>query len=95
MLIKLSRWSHVSRSNAGQSHNIKIDNSSFEMMEQFKYLGTTLMNQNCILEEIKKRLESGNAAIIQCRIFCQPFVIQNIKIKIYRTIILPVCFVWV
>ena len=30
--------------NLGQSHNIKIDNSSFERVEQFKYLGTTLMN---------------------------------------------------
>ena len=30
--------------NSGRSHNIKIDNSSFEMMEEFKYLGTTLTN---------------------------------------------------
>jgi hypothetical protein len=28
--------------NAGRSHSIKNDNSSFEMMEEFKYLGTTL-----------------------------------------------------
>jgi len=28
--------------NAGQSHNIKNDNSSFEKVEEFKYLGTTL-----------------------------------------------------
>jgi len=27
--------------NAGRSHNIKIDNSSFERVEDFKYLGTT------------------------------------------------------
>jgi len=47
--------------NAGQSHSIKIDNSSFEKVEEFKYLGTTLTNQNSIQEEIKSRLKSGNA----------------------------------
>jgi len=31
--------------NAGRNHNINIDNSSFERVEQFKYLGTTLTNQ--------------------------------------------------
>ena len=36
--------------NAGQSHNIKIDNSSFEGVEEFKYLGTTLTHQNSIQE---------------------------------------------
>jgi hypothetical protein len=37
--------------NAGPSHDIEIDNSSFERMEQFKYLGTTLTNQNSIQKE--------------------------------------------
>jgi len=46
---------------AGRSHNVKIDNSSFERVEEFKYLGTTLTNQNSIQEEIKRRLKSGNA----------------------------------
>jgi len=39
--------------NAGQSHSMKTDNSSFERAEKFKYLGTTLTDQNCIQEEIK------------------------------------------
>ena len=37
------------------------DNSSFGSVEQFKYLGTTLTNQNSIQEEIKSRLQSDNA----------------------------------
>ena len=45
---------------AGRSHNIKIDNISFESVEEFKYLRTTLTNQNSIQEEIKSRLKSGN-----------------------------------
>ena len=47
--------------NAGQCHSIKSDKSSFEMVEEFKYLGTTLTNQNSIQEEIKSILKSGNA----------------------------------
>ena len=47
--------------NAERTHSIKIDNSSFERVDEFKYLGTTLTNQNSILEEIKSRLKSGNA----------------------------------
>ena len=46
--------------NIGRSQSIKTDNSSFERVEEFKYLGTTLTNQNSIQEEIKSRLNSGN-----------------------------------
>jgi len=58
--------------NAGQSHAIKIDNSSFGKVEDFKYLGTTLTGQNSIQEEIKSRLKSGNACYYSVRIFCLP-----------------------
>jgi hypothetical protein len=34
--------------NAGRSHNIKIDNSSFERVEELKYLGIAVTNQNSI-----------------------------------------------
>jgi len=55
--------------NAGRSRNIKIDSSSFEMVED-KYLGTTYVNQNSIQKEIKSRLKSWNAAIIRSKLFC-------------------------
>ena len=51
---------HPRDQNAGRSHSIKIGNSSFERVEEFKYLGTTLKSQNYIQEEIKRRLKSGN-----------------------------------
>jgi hypothetical protein len=47
--------------NAGQNRNINIVNRCFENMAHFKYLGTTVTNQNLIRKEIKKRLDSGNA----------------------------------
>jgi len=40
--------------NAGQSHSIKTNNGSFEMVEEFKYLRTTFTNQYSIQEEIKR-----------------------------------------
>jgi hypothetical protein len=47
--------------NVGQNREIQIANRSFENVSQFKYLGTTVTNQNLIQEEIKRRLNSGNA----------------------------------
>jgi hypothetical protein len=47
--------------NVSQNCDIKIANRSFENVSQFKYLGTTVTNQNLIQEEIKRRLNSGNA----------------------------------
>ena len=41
--------------NAGRIHSMKMDNSPIERVEEFKYLGTTLTNQNSIEEEIKFR----------------------------------------
>jgi hypothetical protein len=77
--------------NAEQNHNIKLDNKSFERVEQFKYLGTTLTNRNFIQEDIKSRLKSGNACYHSVQdLRSSSLLSKNTKIKIYRTIILPV-----
>ena len=76
---------------AVQNHTIYIGNKSFERVEHFKYLGTSLTIQNSILEEIKCRLQSGNACYYLLQnILSSSLLSKKLKIKIYRTIILPV-----
>ena len=47
--------------NTGRSHSMKTDNSSTVRVEEFRYLGTTLTDQNSIQEQIKSRMKFGNA----------------------------------
>jgi len=62
-------------------------------MEEFKYLGTNLTNKKSIAEEIKSRLRSGNACYHSVQnLLSSGLLYKNLKIKIYRTIILPVLF---
>jgi hypothetical protein len=57
-----TKYMLMSRSQkTGQKCSIKIANRSFEDVAKFKYLGTTLTDQNHMHEEIKSRLNSGNA----------------------------------
>jgi hypothetical protein len=54
----------------GQNRHIGIANRSFENASQFKYLGTTVTNQNLIREEIKGDWILVMLATIQSRTFC-------------------------
>jgi len=54
-------------------------------VEKFKYVGTNLTNQNCIQEEIKSRLKSGQVQ----NILSSSLLFKNLKIKIYKIIFLP------
>jgi len=77
--------------NAGRIQSVRTDNSTFERVGDFKYLGTTLTNKNSIAEETKSRLRSGNACCHSVQnLLSSRLLPKNLKIKIYRTIILPV-----
>ena len=84
---------------AGLSHTMEVDNSSIERVEEFKYLGATLTNQTSIQKEIKSRLKLVNACYHSVQnLLSSSLLSKNLKIKIYRTIILPVvlygCETW-
>jgi hypothetical protein len=51
------------RQNAEQNYDIKMANTYFENVEHFKYLGTTVTNQNLIQEEIKRMWNFGNGLL--------------------------------
>jgi hypothetical protein len=77
--------------NEGQNREINIGNRSFENVSQFKYLGMTVTNQNLIQEEIKRRLNSGNACYHSVQnLLSSRLLPKNVKVRIYKTIILPV-----
>jgi hypothetical protein len=85
--------------NVGRNRDLKIANISFENVSQFKYLETTVTNQNLIQEEIKRRLNSGNTCYHSVQnLLSSRLLSKNLKIRIYKTIILPVvlygCETW-
>jgi hypothetical protein len=85
--------------NARQNQDIQIANRISEHVSWFKYLGMTVTSQNIIQKEIKRRLNSGNACyhLVQ-NLLPSRLLSKNVKIRIYKTIILPVvlygCETW-
>jgi hypothetical protein len=70
--------------NVGQNRDTKLANRSFENVSQFKYLGTTVTNQNLIQEEIKRRSNSGNACYHSVQnLLSSRLLSKNLKIRIY------------
>jgi hypothetical protein len=77
--------------NSGHNQNISTANESFEIVAKFKYSGTTPTNQNDIRDEIKSRLNSGNAFFLSfIHSFQNPLssclMSKKLKIKIYKTV---------
>jgi hypothetical protein len=70
--------------------SIKVGNRCFKNVAQFRYLGKIITNQSLIQEEIKRRLNSGNACYhsVQNLLYSR-LLSKKIKIIIYKIIILP------
>ncbi|KAJ4439201.1 hypothetical protein ANN_07318 [Periplaneta americana] len=85
--------------NIVRNGNIKIGNLSFEEVEKFKYLGATVTNINDTREEIKHRINMGNACYYSVeKLLSSGLLLKNLKVIIYKTVILPVvlygCETW-
>ena len=70
-----------------------------ENVEKFRYLGVTVTNTKDILEEIKRRINMGNACYYSLqKIFSSRLLSKKLKVKTYKTIILPIvlygCETW-
>ena len=67
-------------------------------MKSFKHVGYLVKNQNSIQEEIKYRLKAGNSCCYSVQTHLSRLLSKNSKIKIHKTIILPVvlygCEAW-
>ncbi|KAJ4441113.1 hypothetical protein ANN_10963, partial [Periplaneta americana] len=85
--------------NIVRNGNIKIGDLSFEEVEKFKYLGATVTNINDTREEIKRRINMGNACCYSVeKLLSSSLLSKNLKVRIYKTVILPVvlygCETW-
>ncbi|KAJ4432787.1 hypothetical protein ANN_21426 [Periplaneta americana] len=97
---KKTKYMFMSRDgNIVRNGNINIGDLSFEEVEKFKYLGATVTNINDTREEIKRRINMGNACYYSVeKLLSSSLLSKNLKVRIYKTVILPVilygCETW-
>ncbi|KAJ4431865.1 hypothetical protein ANN_20471 [Periplaneta americana] len=85
--------------NIVRNGTIKIGDLSFEEVEKFKYLAATVTNINDTRQEIKHRINMGNASYYSVeKLLSSSLLSKNLKVRIYKTVILPVvlygCETW-
>jgi len=72
--------------NVGENHYIRVGNKSFENVEQLKYLGTNLINQNSIQENIRKKTKVRHGLLLIIKDFLSFSLISiNTNINTHRT----------
>ncbi|KAJ4434002.1 hypothetical protein ANN_16321 [Periplaneta americana] len=77
--------------NMVRNGTIKIGDLLFEEVEKFKYLGVTVTNINDTREEIKRRINMGNACYYPVeKLLSSSLLSKNLNVRIYKTVILPV-----
>jgi hypothetical protein len=81
----------VSRRPFQENQQIEIGTYSFEIAEEFMYLGTSLTSKNEMRPEIEKRMATANRAYYALHpILKSQSVYRNTKIIIYKTLMRPI-----
>ncbi|KAJ4426471.1 hypothetical protein ANN_27285 [Periplaneta americana] len=85
--------------NIVRNGTIKVGDLSFEEVEKFKRLGATVTDINDTREEIKRRINMGNACYYSVeKLLSSSLLSKNLEVRIYKTVILPVvlygCETW-
>ena len=63
----------------------------FENVEKFRYLGVTVTNTNDIREDIKRRINMGDACYYSLeKMLSSRLLSKKLKVNTYKAIILPV-----
>ncbi|KAJ4427587.1 hypothetical protein ANN_25235 [Periplaneta americana] len=78
--------------NIVRNGNIKIGNLSFEEVEKFKYLGATVTNINDIREEIKHRINMGNACYYSVEKLLSSSLLEEHRLRVLENKVLRKIF---
>ncbi|GBM53758.1 hypothetical protein AVEN_145331-1 [Araneus ventricosus] len=77
-------------SSTGNYTSFRINGPTFERVSEFKYLGTTVNDQN-MLKEINNRIKSANKCFFGLKKQLRSrLVTRRTKMRLYKTLILPV-----
>ncbi|KAJ4440485.1 hypothetical protein ANN_08626 [Periplaneta americana] len=90
---------HLQTHSDVRPHKCLVCGKTFKQVEKFKYLGATVKNINDTWEEIKNRINMGNACYYSVeKLLSSSLLSKNLKVRIYKTVILPVvlygCETW-
>uniref|UniRef100_A0A2S2PC31 Reverse transcriptase domain-containing protein n=1 Tax=Schizaphis graminum TaxID=13262 RepID=A0A2S2PC31_SCHGA len=67
---------------------LEVENYKFKRVQQFKYLGTLITQQNEIDTEIKARIQAANKCYFgQTKLLRFRVISKNLKSQIYQTLI--------
>ena len=79
----------VMRMNARREDKVMIERKEVEDVEEFVYLGATVIKKGGGTEDIKKRLSKAQGAFCK-KIWNTRSIGRNTKLKLFKTLVRPV-----